>query len=142
MQGFACKGVVPKGKEAVMKHIAIGENHLYSKAYAKGNKFVGKHVIVYVLKDYKAKRLQNAHPDKVMVNRIGLTVSKKLGHAVVRNRVKRILREGLRQVEGSFDIEKGYLVVLVARPMCVAAKSDAVAKDIEKAFKLLKLIRL
>ena len=125
-----------------MKHIAIGENHLYSKAYAKGNKFVGKHVIVYVLKDLKAKKLQNAHPDKIMVNRIGLTVSKKIGHAVVRTRVKRILREGLRQTEKNFDIEKGHLVVLVARPICVNAKSTNIALDIEKAFKMLKLIRL
>ena len=125
-----------------MKHIAISENHLYSKAYAKGNKFVGKHVIVYVLKDFKAKKLQNAHPDKVMVNRIGLTVSKKIGHAVVRTRVKRILREGLRQAEKKFDIEKGYLVVLVARPICVNAKSTNIALDIEKAFKMLKLIKL
>ena len=125
-----------------MKHIAISENHLYSKAYAKGNKFVGKHVIVYVLKDYKAKKLQNAHPEKVMVNRIGWTVSKKIGHAVVRNRVKRILREGLRQTEQKFDIEKGYLIVLVARPACIDVKSDIIANDIEKAFKVLKLIKL
>ena len=82
-----------------MKHIAIGENHLYSKAYSKGAKFVGKGVVVYVLKDLKAKLLKKAHPNKEMVNRIGLTVSKKMGHAVVRSRVKRILREGLRQVE-------------------------------------------
>ena len=125
-----------------MKHIAIGENHLYSKAYAKGQKFVGRHVIVYVLKDYQAKRLQNAHPEKIMVNRIGLTVSKKIGHAVVRSRVKRILREGLRQVEKKFETQRGYLIVLVARPACVQAKSNNIAIDIEKAFKLLKLAKL
>ena len=132
----------PPRKEAVMKHIAIGENHLYSKAYAKGQKFVGRHVIVYVLKDYQAKRLQNAHPEKIMVNRIGLTVSKKIGHAVVRSRVKRILREGLRQVEKKFETQRGYLIVLVARPACVQAKSNNIAIDIEKAFKLLKLAKL
>ena len=125
-----------------MKHIAIGENHLYSKAYAKGQKFVGKHIIVYTLKDYCAKRLQNAHPQKIMINRIGLTVSKKIGHAVIRSRVKRILREGLRQVEKCFDTQKGYLIVLVARPCCVAAKSTDIAKDIEKAFKMLNLLKL
>lgn len=125
-----------------MKHIAIGENHLYSKAYAKGQKFVGRHVIVYVLKDYKAKKLQNAHPQKIMVNRIGLTVSKKIGHAVVRSRVKRILREGLRQVERNFETQRGYLIVLVARPSCVQAKSTNIAIDIEKAFKLLNLTKI
>ena len=76
-----------------MKHIAIGENHLYSKAYAKGKKFVAHNVIVYVLKDLKSEKLKNANPMKEHINRIGLTVSKKLGGAVVRNRVKRILRE-------------------------------------------------
>ncbi|MBQ7226750.1 MAG: ribonuclease P protein component [Clostridia bacterium] len=125
-----------------MKHIAIGENHLYSKAYARGSKFVGRHIIVYVLKDLRAGKLQNAHPEKKKVNRIGLTVSKKLGKAVVRSRVKRILREGLRQVEKNYDVKKGYLVVIVARPVCVTAKSDSIALDVEKAFKVLKLIEL
>ncbi|MBO5313106.1 MAG: ribonuclease P protein component [Clostridia bacterium] len=125
-----------------MKHIAIGENHLYSKTYARGKKFVGRYVIVYALKDLKAKKLQNSHPLKLMVNRIGLTVSKKLGHAVVRSRVKRILREGLRQNENKYNIEKGYLLVLVARPSCTSAKSTDIANDIEKALKMLNLIKI
>ena len=125
-----------------MKHIAIGENHLYSKAYAKGSKFVGKNVIVYVLKDYQAKWLMVAHPQKLFVNRIGLTVSKKLGHATVRNRIKRILREGLRQTETVNNMEKGYLIVLVARQGCVYAKSTDIARELEKAFKVLKLINV
>ena len=143
VQELACKyGGGTRQEEAVMKHIAIGENHLYSKAYAKGQKFVGKHIIMYVLRDYSAKRLQCAHPEKIMVNRIGLTVSKKIGHAVVRSRVKRILREGLRQVEKNLQTEKGYLIVLVARPVCVQAKSTDIAIDIEKAFKVLKLVKI
>lgn len=123
-----------------MKHIAIGENHLYSKSYAKGSKFVGRYVVAYVLKDLKAKKLQCAHPQKQMVNRIGLTVSKKLGHAALRNRVKRILREGLRQAEKDNNIKKGYLIVLVARPSCTEAKSTDIYFDISKAFKMLNLI--
>ena len=123
-----------------MKHIAIGENHLYSKAYVKGQKFVGRNVIIYVLRDLKAKKLMVANPQKEYVNRIGLTVSKKIGKAHIRNRVKRILREGLRQVEKSYDVKKGYLIVLVARPSAVTAKSDNVSHDIERAFKALELI--
>lgn len=123
-----------------MKHIAIGENHLYSKAYSKGAKFVGKSVVVYVLKDLKAKLLKNAHPDKVMVNRIGITVSKKLGCAVIRSRIKRILREGLRQTEKNYNVKKGYLIVLVARQCAADLKSTDIAKDIDKAFHKLDLI--
>ena len=123
-----------------MKHIAIGENHLYSKAYQKGAKFVGRGVIVYALKDLKAKLLKKAHPNKEMVNRIGLTVSKKTGHAVIRSRVKRILREGLRQTEKTHNVKKGYLIVLVARQSAVDLKSTDIARDIEKAFYKLNLI--
>lgn len=123
-----------------MKHVAIGENHLYSKAYAKGAKFVGRYVIVYSLKDLKARLLQKAHPDKLMVNRIGLTVSKKIGHAVIRSRVKRILREGLRQAEKVHNVKKGNLIVLVARQSAISAKSTDIQKDISKAFNVLKLI--
>lgn len=124
-----------------MKHIAIGENHLYSKAYAKGEKFVGKFVIVYILKDFKATRLMKANPEKKYLNRIGLTVSKKLGRAHIRNRVKRILREGLRQTETENNLKKGYLIVLVARAGAVNAKSDDIRTDLTRAFKALKFIR-
>ncbi|MBQ2809961.1 MAG: ribonuclease P protein component [Clostridia bacterium] len=124
-----------------MKHIAIGENHLYSKAYAKGEKFVGRFVVVYILKDFKATRLMNANPEKKYLNRIGLTVSKKLGKAHIRNRVKRILREGLRQTETENNLKKGYLIVLVARAGAIDAKSDDIKTDLTRAFKALKFIR-
>lgn len=123
-----------------MKHIAISENHLYSKAYAKGDKFVARYLIVYILKDFKATRLMRANPEKEYINRIGLTVSKKIGKAHIRNRIKRILREGLRQTEKENNLKKGYLIVLVARPSAQDASSDDIRYDLTKAFKALKFI--
>ncbi|MBQ8163272.1 MAG: ribonuclease P protein component [Clostridia bacterium] len=123
-----------------MKHIAICENHLFSKTYAKGSKFICKDLVVYVLKDLKAFKLMKDNPKKAYVNRVGITVSKKLGGAVVRNRVKRILREGLRQAEKDYNLKKGYLVVLVARNSAVSAKSDIIKKEIIHAMRVLKMI--
>lgn len=123
-----------------MKHIAITENHLYSKSYAKGKKYVGENIVVYVLKDLKAKKLMMANPMKVYINRIGITVSKKLGGAVCRTRIKRILREGLRQTEKKYKVKGGYLVVLAARSGAAHAKSTDIEKDIKRAFISLGLI--
>ena len=68
-----------------------------------------------------------------MINRIGLTVTKKLGGAVQRNRVKRVIREGYRSVDRSRDIKCGFLIVLAARTAALYARSTDIAKDIEKA---------
>ncbi len=124
-----------------MKYVAIGENHLYSKAYAKGKKYVGRLAAVYVLPDYAAKKLQKAHPQKLKINRIGLTVTKKIGGAVVRNRVKRIIREAYRSIDTQRGVKCGFLVVIVARSMAVKAKSYEMKKDLERSLGRLDMLK-
>ncbi|MBQ9736362.1 MAG: ribonuclease P protein component [Clostridia bacterium] len=124
-----------------MKFHAICENHLYSKAYSKGKRAVTPTVAVYVLPDLKAEALRRQNPEKVRINRIGLTVSKKLGGAVVRNRVKRILREGLRQVMREHGIKTGYLIVIAARERAVTKKSTRIARELTEALSKLGMLR-
>ncbi len=121
-----------------MKNIAIKENHLYNKTYRKGKSYVGRYVAVYVLKDYAAERLARANPEKKQVNRLGLSVSKKLGGAVVRNRVKRIIR-------AAYDTHKeelrvGFLIVISARGAAVTQKSTAIARELGVAFRSLDMV--
>lgn len=123
-----------------MKYRAIGENHLYNKVYAKGNKAVTHSCVVYCLKDYHAARLQKENPLKLRINRIGLTVTKKIGCAVVRTRVKRILREGYRQLDQTHPIKKGFLVVLVARDAAVEMKTQQIYTDLFYAFRKLEML--
>ncbi len=117
-----------------MKLFPIRENHLYSKAYNKGKKFVGKTVIVYLLPDYASKKLSLANPKKEKINRIGITVTKKLGSAVIRNRAKRIIRAAYREADRKSPIRRGFLIVIVARGSIVTAKMQDVEKDFIKAF--------
>ena len=123
-----------------MKEFAIKENHLFSKAYKKGSKFVGRHVVVYILRDYLAKKFKNENPQKEYLNRVGLTVSTKIGGAVVRNRVKRIIREALRHIVRDHKLKGGFLVVIVARNAAVSAKTQDVEIDLLLAFEKLGLV--
>ena len=60
-----------------------------------------------------------ARRNRTDTNRVGITVSKKLGHAVVRNRVRRRLREVYRLNEEAFA--PGWDIVVVARTKAIHA---------------------
>ena len=124
-----------------MKFNAICENHLYSKAYSKGKRAVTSALAVYILPDYAAKRLAKAHPQKKLENRIGLTTSTKLGGAVVRSRARRILREGLRQLEKEKPLKKGFLIVIAARSAATEMKSTDIKKHLNDAFYKLQMFQ-
>ena len=109
-----------------MKLRAICENHLFSKAYSKGKRAVSPALAVYVLPDYAAKRLAKADTRKQMKNRYGITVSTKIGGAVIRSRCRRIIREAIRAVEKNFTVKVGNLVVIAARSITPKCKSSEI----------------
>jgi len=70
-------------------------------------------------------------PQKVpSAPRLGITVSKKVGGAVQRNRVKRLVREAFRRKKTLFP--RGLDVVFVAKRTAVGAEFDQVVREIEK----------
>ena len=85
---------------------ALKLNHIFRRLYATSGHANG-YLVLY------------ARPNRIGGNRIGLTVSKKLGCAVVRNRVRRRLREIYRLHEDRFI--PGWDIVVVARSRCVDA---------------------
>ena len=85
----------------------LKSNHEFHRLYAKGKSAVTPFLVVY------ARRSRRPG------NRIGYTVSNKMGHAVVRNRIRRRLREIYRLHEGEFL--RGTDLVIVARAKAAAA---------------------
>ena len=81
--------------------VSLKENHLFRRLYQKGKTAADSRLALYVR--------QNGRRG----NRLGLTVSTKLGHAVVRNKVRRRLREIYRLHED--EIVPGVDLVVVAR---------------------------
>ena len=123
-----------------MKPYAIKENHLYKKTFRQGKRWSGKFVTVYVLKDLAAKKLKRANPQKQYINRIGLSVPKREGGAVERNRVKRIIRAGLQGVERRYQIRRGFLIVIAARPGIERQKSPAIESELRYILKKLDIL--
>ncbi len=124
-----------------MKDIAITENHLYQKAYRNGEKAHTKHLSVYILRDWGAKKQMLQNPEKKYINRIGLSVSKKIGGAVVRNRVKRIIRAGLSEARAIAPLKTGYLIVIAAKVGAHEVDSKAIAGELIYAFKKLQMYK-
>lgn len=74
-------------------------------------------------------------PGSAAMTRVGFAVSRKVGNAVIRNRVKRWIREGVRKVPGP----RGGIwdLVLVARPEAADAGLSAVLDDMNALFRRL-----
>ena len=92
---------------------ALKLNHIFRRLYSTQG-FANGMLVLY------------ARPNRMGVNRVGITTGKKLGHAVVRNRARRRLREVYRLNESLF--KPGYDIVVVARARCVSADFQKLTK--------------
>lgn len=74
----------------------------FQRVYKKGRSYANKYLIMYVLKQ------------DTQENRVGISVSKKVGNSVVRHRLTRLIRESYRLNENRFV--RGLDIVVIARP--------------------------
>lgn len=101
-----------------MKVISIKENSDFKRLYYRGKSVIRKSIAVY----YRKNRFS--------YNRLGLTVSPKVGNAVTRNAVRRRLKENYRLLQGLCE---GYDIVIVARRRAAEASFTEIKKDLESA---------
>ena len=94
---------------------SLKKNKDFQNVYKKGKSYANKYLVMYILENQTDQ------------NRLGISVSKKVGNSIVRHRLTRLIRESYRLNETSF--QKGYDFVVIAR---VASKGRTY-REIEKA---------
>ncbi len=102
-------------------------NHVFQRLYHKGNVCACRTLVLYSRRNHLKQ------------NRVGITTGKKLGHAVVRNRIRRRLREVYRLNEPRF--QPGYDIVVVARHHAADVGFSTLQADYLHAAEKLGLLR-
>ena len=106
--------------------VTIKENYVFRRMYRRGRSSVQGGLVVYCQKNKQGK------------TRLGVTVSTKLGKAVVRNRVRRQLREIYRL--HLHEMKKGYDVILVGRVKAVHTPYARMDRQYARALEALGLV--
>ncbi|WP_078429554.1 ribonuclease P protein component [Alkalihalobacterium alkalinitrilicum] len=82
------------------KAFRIKKNEEFSKVFNEGKSVANRQFVLYAL-----------HKEGQNHFRIGLSVSKRIGNAVMRNRIKRAMREWFHQYEDKLLQDKDYVVI-------------------------------
>ena len=101
--------------------ISMKYNRDFKRLYSRGKSIAAGYLVLY----YQKNKLEK--------NVLGITVTKKLGKAVVRNRVRRLIRECYRLREDEMQI--GYNMVLVARNRAADADFEKIGRDLSYLLK-------
>ena len=109
------------------KNVTIKENRDFRRIYGKGRSAVTPFLVMYV------------RPNRLGHNRLGVTVSTKIGGAVVRNRARRRLREVYRLAQPR--MKQGYDLILVARCPTAEVSYKKLTSAFEKACEKLQLLK-
>lgn len=85
---------------------SLKKNRQFQAVYRSGKSYANKYLVMYVMENGTGG------------NRIGISVSKKVGNSVVRHRITRLVRESYRLQEAMFN--SGLDIVIVARKNAVS----------------------
>ncbi len=101
--------------------ITLKRNNDFRRLYSRGRSYASSVLVTYVMRN----RCGNV--------RIGITTSKKIGKAVLRNRSRRIIREAYRALSG--EVRQGVDLVFVARGKTPYVKTGDILRAMRKELK-------
>lgn len=105
-----------------MKHTeSLKKNFQFRHVYYRGRSIANRHLVLYMVKNGTNQ------------NRLGISVSKKVGKSVVRSHVTRLIKESYRDMEES--IKTGYDLVVIARVFCADASYHEIHRSLRHLLK-------
>ena len=107
---------------------SLRKNQQFQFVYKNGKSYANKYLIMYIKEN------------GLGINRLGISVSKKVGNSVVRHRVTRLVRESYRLHESIFN--SGLDIVVVARPSAATVGYEEVESALLHLGKLHKIIKV
>ncbi len=98
---------------------SLKKNSDFKKVYNLGQSRADRYLVMYILEN------------GLKINRLGISVSKKVGNSVIRHHITRLVRENYRVKEDRYHT--GYDIVVIARNQA----KDITFKDVDKSFEKL-----
>lgn len=107
---------------------SLKKNHQFQFVYKYGKSYANKYLVMYIKEN------------GMEINRIGISVSKKVGNSVVRHRVTRLVRESYRLHEAVFN--SGLDIVIVARQNAASVGYEEIESALLHLGKLHHIIKV
>ncbi len=105
---------------------SLKKNYQFRTVYKRGKSIANRQLVMYIYNNHSKE------------NRIGISVSKKVGNSVVRSRITRLIRESYRINESK--IMSGYDIVIIARGGAVNIGYKEMEKSVLHLLKKLNLL--
>lgn len=109
------------------KKLKLKNNREFKKVYSYGNSYANKYLVIFFIKN------------NLGYNRVGFSVTKKIGKSVVRNRIRRLIKEAYRL--NSDKLKQGYDLVFLPRKMAVGHGFKEIESAMIHLFKKTKLLK-
>lgn len=113
-------------KFSFSKDNVLRKNRQFQTVYKTGKSYANKYLVLYVMGKQDGLR------------RVGFAVGKRLGGAVVRNRIKRLLRESFRL--NQHCLKQGVDLIIIGRQPIVGKDFDIVNRAVSELFGKAKIL--
>ena len=110
------------------KEYRVKKNEDFQEAFKKGKSVANRQFVLYILK----------RPEQVHF-RIGLSVSKKIGNAVTRNRIKRYVRQAFHEFDG--QLHNGLDYIIIARKPTAEMDFFEVKQSLSHVLRLARVLK-